>query len=196
MSENSGQQLLVRARFNFQQTNEDELTFEKGDIIGVTRQEEGGWWEGMFNGRTGWFPSNYVREVKGSGKYLRYLWEARHLAVHILADCDASSQISATECDENVLNDSFLCSSILTDKIMLNKLPSGRKHASLVLLLPFQLDGNSSTSVASRSLLWFVVFFLLLVKQSGVRSGANDQDTCDEFYYPHDVDTFSVPSHY
>uniref|UniRef100_A0A8C7YVU4 Rho guanine nucleotide exchange factor (GEF) 7a n=1 Tax=Oryzias sinensis TaxID=183150 RepID=A0A8C7YVU4_9TELE len=67
MSENSGQQLLVKARFNFQQTNEDELTFNKGDIINVTRQEEGGWWEGTFSGRTGWFPSNYVREVKGSG---------------------------------------------------------------------------------------------------------------------------------
>uniref|UniRef100_A0A7N8XG19 Rho guanine nucleotide exchange factor 7 n=1 Tax=Mastacembelus armatus TaxID=205130 RepID=A0A7N8XG19_9TELE len=63
MSENSGQQLLVKARFNFQQTNEDELTFTKGDIINVTRQEEGGWWEGMLNGKTGWFPSNYVREV-------------------------------------------------------------------------------------------------------------------------------------
>ncbi|TNN04366.1 rho guanine nucleotide exchange factor 7-like isoform X1 [Takifugu flavidus] len=68
MSENSGQQLLVKARFNFQQTNEDELTFTKGDIISVSRQEEGGWWEGTLNGRTGWFPSNYVREVKGSDK--------------------------------------------------------------------------------------------------------------------------------
>ncbi|XP_037646243.1 rho guanine nucleotide exchange factor 7a isoform X3 [Sebastes umbrosus] len=68
MSENSGQQLLVRARFNFQQNNEDELSFDKGDLIGVTRQEEGGWWEGMLNGRTGWFPSNYVREIKGSEK--------------------------------------------------------------------------------------------------------------------------------
>uniref|UniRef100_A0A669BF38 Rho guanine nucleotide exchange factor (GEF) 7a n=1 Tax=Oreochromis niloticus TaxID=8128 RepID=A0A669BF38_ORENI len=68
MSENSGQQLLVKARFNFQQTNEDELTFAKGDFISVTRQEEGGWWEGTLNGKTGWFPSNYVREVKGSDK--------------------------------------------------------------------------------------------------------------------------------
>uniref|UniRef100_A0A3B4A663 Uncharacterized protein n=1 Tax=Periophthalmus magnuspinnatus TaxID=409849 RepID=A0A3B4A663_9GOBI len=68
MSENSGQQVLVKARFNFQQTNEDELTFNKGDIINVTRQEEGGWWEGTLNGKTGWFPSNYVREVKGSDK--------------------------------------------------------------------------------------------------------------------------------
>uniref|UniRef100_A0A4W4GWD3 Rho guanine nucleotide exchange factor (GEF) 7b n=1 Tax=Electrophorus electricus TaxID=8005 RepID=A0A4W4GWD3_ELEEL len=68
MSENSTAQLLVKARFNFQQSNEDELCFNKGDVIQVTRQEEGGWWEGTLNGKTGWFPSNYVREVKGSGE--------------------------------------------------------------------------------------------------------------------------------
>uniref|UniRef100_A0A8B9RMW6 Rho guanine nucleotide exchange factor 7 n=1 Tax=Astyanax mexicanus TaxID=7994 RepID=A0A8B9RMW6_ASTMX len=67
MTENSNAQLVVKARFNFQQTNEDELSFNKGDIINVTRTEEGGWWEGSINGKTGWFPSNYVREVKGSG---------------------------------------------------------------------------------------------------------------------------------
>ncbi|XP_052461839.1 rho guanine nucleotide exchange factor 7-like isoform X3 [Carassius gibelio] len=68
MTENSNTQLVVKARFNFQQTNEDELSFSKGDIISVTRTEEGGWWEGSLNGKTGWFPSNYVREVKGSDK--------------------------------------------------------------------------------------------------------------------------------
>ncbi|KAM9766663.1 rho guanine nucleotide exchange factor 7b isoform 2-T2 [Menidia menidia] len=69
MSEGSGcGHLLVKARFPFQQTNEDELSFSKGDIISVSRQEEGGWWEGSLNGKTGWFPSNYVRELKGSDK--------------------------------------------------------------------------------------------------------------------------------
>uniref|UniRef100_A0A8C1JR16 Rho guanine nucleotide exchange factor (GEF) 7b n=1 Tax=Cyprinus carpio TaxID=7962 RepID=A0A8C1JR16_CYPCA len=68
MSENSAPRVLVKARFNFQQTNEDELSFNKGDIIQVTRQEEGGWWEGSLNGKTGWFPSNYVKEIKGSDK--------------------------------------------------------------------------------------------------------------------------------
>ncbi|KPP72703.1 rho guanine nucleotide exchange factor 7-like, partial [Scleropages formosus] len=67
MTENSSCQVVVKARFNFQQTNEDELSFTKGDVIHVTRMEEGGWWEGTLNGKTGWFPSNYVREVKGSG---------------------------------------------------------------------------------------------------------------------------------
>lgn len=73
MTDNSGNQLVVRAKFNFQQTNEDELSFTKGDVIHVTRVEEGGWWEGTLNGRTGWFPSNYVREVKPSGKWWREL---------------------------------------------------------------------------------------------------------------------------
>ncbi|XP_023700121.1 rho guanine nucleotide exchange factor 6 isoform X1 [Paramormyrops kingsleyae] len=70
MAENSGgaTQLVVKARFNFKQNNEDELSFNKGELINVTRQEEGGWWEGTLNGKTGWFPSNYVREVKPSEK--------------------------------------------------------------------------------------------------------------------------------
>ncbi|KAM3850771.1 rho guanine nucleotide exchange factor 7-like [Diretmus argenteus] len=69
MSEGSGcGHLLVKARFAFQQTNEDELSFSKGDIISVSRQEDGGWWEGSCGGATGWFPSNYVRELKGSDK--------------------------------------------------------------------------------------------------------------------------------
>nr|XP_061802308.1 rho guanine nucleotide exchange factor 7-like isoform X6 [Nerophis lumbriciformis] len=71
MSEGGGcGQFLFKARFPFQQTNEDELSFSKGDIINVSRQEEGGWWEGSLNGKTGWFPSNYVRELKGSDKQL------------------------------------------------------------------------------------------------------------------------------
>ncbi|XP_062861415.1 rho guanine nucleotide exchange factor 7a isoform X1 [Trichomycterus rosablanca] len=69
MTENSNSQLVVKARFNFQQNNEDELSFTKGDIITVTRTDDGGWWEGSLNGKNGWFPSNYVREVKACGKY-------------------------------------------------------------------------------------------------------------------------------
>ncbi|XP_068446820.1 rho guanine nucleotide exchange factor 7b isoform X2 [Clinocottus analis] len=71
MSEGSGcGHALFKARFTFQQTNEDELSFSKGDIISVSRQEDGGWWEGSVNGNSGWFPSNYVRELKGSDKTL------------------------------------------------------------------------------------------------------------------------------
>ncbi|XP_056287169.1 rho guanine nucleotide exchange factor 7-like isoform X3 [Pseudoliparis swirei] len=71
MSEGGGcGHALFKARFTFQQTNEDELSFSRGDIVSVSRQEEGGWWEGSVNGNSGWFPSNYVRELKGSDKTL------------------------------------------------------------------------------------------------------------------------------
>lgn len=36
----------------------------KGDIITVSQTMDGGWWEGTLNGKTGWFPSNYVKELK------------------------------------------------------------------------------------------------------------------------------------
>ena len=36
MSDNSNNQLVIRANFNFQQKNEDKLSFTKGDIIHIT----------------------------------------------------------------------------------------------------------------------------------------------------------------
>ncbi|XP_067842757.1 rho guanine nucleotide exchange factor 7b isoform X1 [Heptranchias perlo] len=68
MTDNINHHMVVKARFNFYQTNEDELCFTKGDVIHVTRVEEGGWWEGTLNGKDGWFPSNYVREIKSNEK--------------------------------------------------------------------------------------------------------------------------------
>ncbi|XP_078268372.1 rho guanine nucleotide exchange factor 6 isoform X2 [Rhinoraja longicauda] len=70
MTENGSHQMVVKAKFNFKQNNEDELSFSKGDILYVTRVEDGGWWEGSFKGRSGWFPSNYVREIKANDKPL------------------------------------------------------------------------------------------------------------------------------
>lgn len=58
-----GQPKHVKAIFNFKGTNNDELCFSKGDIVTVTQVVEGGWWEGTLNGKTGWFPSNYVKQA-------------------------------------------------------------------------------------------------------------------------------------
>lgn len=54
----------VQAEYSFKGSNNDELCFKKGDIITVTQREEGGWWEGTLGDKTGWFPSNYVKEYK------------------------------------------------------------------------------------------------------------------------------------
>ncbi|KAK7869103.1 hypothetical protein R5R35_007764 [Gryllus longicercus] len=55
---------LVQAVYSFKGKNNDELCFKKGDIITLTQKEEGGWWEGTLGEKTGWFPSNYVKEYK------------------------------------------------------------------------------------------------------------------------------------
>ncbi|XP_065347611.1 rho guanine nucleotide exchange factor 7 isoform X2 [Cloeon dipterum] len=56
----------VQAIYTFKGTNNDELCFKKGQIISITQREDGGWWEGTLDGKTGWFPSNYVTEYKPS----------------------------------------------------------------------------------------------------------------------------------
>ncbi|RZC34675.1 rho guanine nucleotide exchange factor 7 [Asbolus verrucosus] len=59
--------LVVQAIFPFKGSNNDELCFKKGDIITVTQKDDG-WWEGTLEGKTGWFPSNYVKESKDAPK--------------------------------------------------------------------------------------------------------------------------------
>ncbi|XP_012541981.1 rho guanine nucleotide exchange factor 7 isoform X4 [Monomorium pharaonis] len=55
---------FVTALFSFKGKNNDELCFKKGDIITITQVDDEGWWEGTLNDKTGWFPSNYVKEYR------------------------------------------------------------------------------------------------------------------------------------
>ncbi|XP_035780766.1 uncharacterized protein LOC118460509 isoform X4 [Anopheles albimanus] len=57
--------ITVQAQYSFKGSNNDELCFKKGDIITLTQREEGGWWEGTLGDKTGWFPSNYVKDYAG-----------------------------------------------------------------------------------------------------------------------------------
>ena len=58
--------ITVKAIHDYEATKEDELSFQAGSIItDVTIVAEGGWWEGTFNGKKGWFPDNFV-EMMGS----------------------------------------------------------------------------------------------------------------------------------
>ncbi|WVQ99820.1 hypothetical protein IAU59_006963 [Kwoniella sp. CBS 9459] len=54
---------LVRARFGFKATDNSALSFAAGDLIQVFAKLESGWWDGMLDGRRGWFPSNYVEDI-------------------------------------------------------------------------------------------------------------------------------------
>ncbi|XP_008394694.1 SH3 domain-containing kinase-binding protein 1 isoform X5 [Poecilia reticulata] len=54
--------------FDYEAQQDDELTLTVGDIIKNIRQDDGGWWEGELAGRRGFFPDNFVRELKKEGK--------------------------------------------------------------------------------------------------------------------------------
>ncbi|CAJ0933720.1 unnamed protein product, partial [Mesorhabditis belari] len=62
---------LAIAKFAFNGKNNDELTFTKNDVIMITQQLDGGWWEGTLSGVTGWFPSNYVTVLSDKEKLSR-----------------------------------------------------------------------------------------------------------------------------
>lgn len=46
--------------YTYESSEQGDLSFQQGDIVVVTRKE-GDWWTGMVGGKTGVFPSNYVK---------------------------------------------------------------------------------------------------------------------------------------
>jgi len=53
----------VRALFDFEASDPDELNFRKGDIIAVLESVYKDWWKGQLRGQTGIFPLNYVEKL-------------------------------------------------------------------------------------------------------------------------------------
>ncbi|XP_062939140.1 SH3 domain-containing kinase-binding protein 1 isoform X3 [Cynocephalus volans] len=52
-----------RVAFSYLPQNDDELELKVGDVIEVVGEVEEGWWEGVLNGKTGMFPSNFIKEL-------------------------------------------------------------------------------------------------------------------------------------
>ncbi|XP_028461082.1 CD2-associated protein [Perca flavescens] len=57
-----------KALFDYQPQNEDELELKAGDVIDITEEVEEGWWSGDMNGKSGLFPSNFVKELDATGE--------------------------------------------------------------------------------------------------------------------------------
>ena len=53
----------AKATFEYEATDDDELTLHVGDMIEVICEVEDGWWRGSLNGTVGLFPSNFVELV-------------------------------------------------------------------------------------------------------------------------------------
>ncbi|XP_071393167.1 intersectin-1 [Centroberyx affinis] len=54
----SGEEYL--AMYTYESSEQGDLSFQQGDVVVVTRKE-GDWWTGVVGGKTGVFPSNYVK---------------------------------------------------------------------------------------------------------------------------------------
>ncbi|MBN3288946.1 ABI1 protein, partial [Polypterus senegalus] len=51
----------VVALYSYTGSREDDLTFQEGDVIYVMKKNPDGWYEGVLNNVTGFFPGNYVQ---------------------------------------------------------------------------------------------------------------------------------------
>lgn len=69
----------VRALYDYQSSDQDLLSFKKGDVIEVITQLDSGWWDGFLHNVRGWFPSNHV-EVIGLQEALPVLQYGSSLA--------------------------------------------------------------------------------------------------------------------
>ncbi|XP_056291119.1 intersectin-1 isoform X3 [Pseudoliparis swirei] len=54
----SGEEFV--AMYTYESSEQGDLSFQQGDVVMVTRKE-GDWWTGVVGGKTGVFPSNYVK---------------------------------------------------------------------------------------------------------------------------------------
>ncbi|MGH0153255.1 UNVERIFIED_CONTAM: hypothetical protein FKN15_042308 [Acipenser sinensis] len=55
-----------RVVFEYLPQNEDELELKVGDVVDINEEVEEGWWSGTMNGKSGLFPSNFVKEIEVS----------------------------------------------------------------------------------------------------------------------------------
>ena len=57
----------MRALYEYSAVSEEEISFPEGAIIKLLRKDDNGiddgWWEGVYNGRCGVFPSIVVEEL-------------------------------------------------------------------------------------------------------------------------------------
>jgi hypothetical protein len=55
--------ILALAIYDYEAEKEDELNLRENSIVYVVAKNEDGWYEGIMDGMTGLFPSNYVQKI-------------------------------------------------------------------------------------------------------------------------------------
>ena len=54
----------TQVTFDYTAANEDELDLKVGQLLRVVTKDNGGWWQGELDGKTGWFPDNFVEPAR------------------------------------------------------------------------------------------------------------------------------------
>lgn len=65
------------AMYTYESSEQGDLSFQQGDVVVVTRKE-GDWWTGVVGGKTGVFPSNYVKPRDSMSEVISYCPAAPH----------------------------------------------------------------------------------------------------------------------
>ncbi|KAL3108857.1 hypothetical protein niasHT_015033 [Heterodera trifolii] len=64
---NDGQKRRARALINFDQRDDDDLSFRKNQLITIVSEKDEHCWLGELDGRRGWFPAQFVKVIDERG---------------------------------------------------------------------------------------------------------------------------------
>jgi len=56
----------AKALYDYQASDDTEISFDVGDVVIIHKVDDSGWWEGEFGGKKGMFPGNYVELFEDS----------------------------------------------------------------------------------------------------------------------------------
>uniref|UniRef100_A0A3Q3WIF9 Intersectin-1 n=1 Tax=Mola mola TaxID=94237 RepID=A0A3Q3WIF9_MOLML len=103
----------VIGMYDYVAQNDDELAFQKGQVITVLNNDDCDWWKGELNGREGLFPSNYVKLTTDTDPSTQ--WCADLLLLDMLSPMERKRQGYIHELivtEENYVNDLQLVTEI------------------------------------------------------------------------------------
>ncbi|XP_053310635.1 SH3 domain-containing protein 21 isoform X2 [Spea bombifrons] len=84
---------FCRVMFDYVPTMQDELGLKKGDVISIISKdtEDEGWWRGELNGKTGFFPDNFVMLLPPTSEFKTSKPPTRTLTLKRLPKMDIST---------------------------------------------------------------------------------------------------------